>query len=147
VTDNPRLPPRGALQSDWNHFDLVLGLGADLLPVVPDEHAIPSARSAVKKFGKIPSTYDGEGNARGLKDWQKREITSDDIERWSADRRLSMCVRTGETSGVYAIDVDVTDELFADAVAGEIYGEADLTLPRRQRGNSSKFLLLFRVKA
>ena len=147
MTQTPRHIPRGALQSDWNHFDLVLGLGADLLPVVPDENATPTANSMVKRFGKIPSTYDGEGNARGIKDWQKREITPSDIERWSADRRLSMCVRTGETSGVYAIDVDVTDQPLADEIFESLGRPRDNKMPLRIRRNSSKFLLLFRVKA
>lgn len=142
MTDKPRAIPRGALQSDWDHFDLVLGLGADLLPVVPDENATPTANSMVKRFGKIPSTYDGEGNARGIKDWQKREITPGDIERWSADRRLSMCVRA---AAVKAIDVDIPDIQLSHAVRLEI--ESFLhDFPLRVRKNSAKFLVAFTVK-
>jgi hypothetical protein len=128
----------GATPRDWLHFDIVLGLGADLLPVAPAD-SIASPSSKVKKWGKIPSGIDREGFAHGLKDWPTRVITDADIARWSADDRLSMCMRLG-TNGIHAIDVDVTDPVLADRIAAALPN-----LPRRQRGNSSKFLLLFRL--
>lgn len=129
----------GARADEWSHFDLVLGLGGDLLPVVPDAKATPSPGSKIKQFGKIPSAYDREGNAHGLKDWQKREITADDITRWSADRRLGLCVRA---SALRAIDVDVTDPTAA-ATIDRIIDSYLLGVSRRIRSNSPKFLVPF----
>jgi hypothetical protein len=129
----------GASPRDWAHFDLVLGFGADLLPVVADPDAPKTPGSKVKKFGKTPSSYDREGNGHGLSKWTERVITDADIARWSADDRLSMCMRLG-TNGIHAIDVDVTDPVLADRIAAALPN-----LPRRQRGNSNKFLLLFRL--
>lgn len=122
----------GASPRDWAHFDLVLGLGADLLPVVADPNAPKSAGSMVKKFGKTPSAYDREGNAHGLSKWTERVITPTDIARWSTDARLSVCVRS---SAVRAIDVDITEPKLAQRVWDVL---PDLC--RRIRGNSSKFL-------
>jgi P4 family phage/plasmid primase-like protien len=125
----------------------VLGLGADLLPVVPDPTVKPSPLSKVKAFGKIPSEYNAAGEAHGIAGWQSREITWQDIERWKADRRLSMCVRT---SAVRAIDVDITDEALAANIASFLFSFGDTwdrfpPLPKRSRANSSKFLLAFRL--
>lgn len=137
--------PRGADKADWLHFALMLDLEADLLPVVPDKGAQPGPFSRIKEFGKIPSTYDSEGYANGIKDWQNREIKPVDVERWSADRRLSMCLRTGR-SGVYAIDVDIEDEEQAKRIEETIERELGFKLPKRVRSNSNKFLLAFRLK-
>lgn len=137
--------PQGADKADWVHFDLVLGLGLDLLPVVPDAKATPGPFSRIKEFGKIPSSYDSEGMANGLKDWQNRTVSPADVARWSEDRRLSMCLRTGR-SGVYAIDVDITDAESASTFYALIHQVAGgLFLPERARADSSKFLLAFRL--
>lgn len=132
-------PPIGAQQRDWLHFDMVLGLGADLLPVVPDEHATPREGSKVKKFGKIPSQYDGAGCAFGIKDWTRLTITPEHVAIWSKDRRYSMCVRS---SAVRAIDVDLTDPDLVDEVNEMLWA---CGLPTRTRANSPKFLLAFRL--
>jgi predicted P-loop ATPase len=131
----------GASKADWNHWDLVLGVGPDLLPVVPDPAAPVSAGSKLKgKLGKVPSSFDGEGNAHGLRDWPSRVISPADIARWSADPRLSMCVRC---SAVRAIDADVANPELARAIAARI--ARHVALPKRTRSNSSKFLLPFRL--
>ncbi|MDE2105212.1 MAG: bifunctional DNA primase/polymerase [Patescibacteria group bacterium] len=130
---------KGARLEDWQHFDLVLGLGEDLLPVVPDAAATPSPGSKIKQFGKIPSVYDANGNAHGLKDWQKRKISPSDIERWSKDDRLSMCVRA---SAVRAIDVDIDEPVIVDGIRRAL---ADFGLPERTRSNSAKALFAFRL--
>ena len=129
----------GASAQDWLHFDLVLGLGADMLPVVPDPHAIPSEHSAVAKFGKIPSIYDRNGRAVGLAKWTTRTTEPIDIERWSRDPRLGFCIRT---SAVRAIDVDVTDLALATQLREVLAGTA---MPVRMRANSPKFLMAFRL--
>ncbi|MDE2105208.1 MAG: bifunctional DNA primase/polymerase, partial [Patescibacteria group bacterium] len=138
--------PVGATAADWLHFDQVLGLGADLLPVVPDPNARAAPYSAVSKFGKIPSVYDQEDQAHGLKEWQTREITPAAVKHWSADRRYSMCVRA---SAARAIDVDIDSNIRADDVLETICDTLiDMgapCLPMRRRANSAKFLMPFRL--
>jgi hypothetical protein len=46
------------------------------------------------KVGKIPSMFNGRGEAHGLTGWQKREIAPSEVAYWQSDRRLNMCVRT-----------------------------------------------------
>ncbi len=121
---------------------MVLGCGEDLLPVVPDPNATPSANSRVRTFGKIPSCYDANGHAYGLAKWQTRSISPQDLERWSADGRYSMCVRA---SRLRAIDIDIDD---ANRVA-EIIERIDAEigeLPLRVRANSAKCLMPFRLE-
>jgi len=134
----------GARPEDWQHFDLILGLGDNLLPVVPDPLATPTAGSKVKKFGKIPSMYDGEGRAYGILTWTQLSITSGNLEHWLNDRRYSMCLRLGPKSGVYAIDVDVDDfELCAEIDDIIARSSNEPALPRRSRAGALKHLLLF----
>lgn len=143
-------PARGATPEDWFHFDFVLGLGGNLLPCVPsapDVKVVPGSQLE-GKVGKIPSAFNREGLAHGLKDWQKRPILSAEVQQWSADPRLNICVRTGPISGVYAIDVDVDDER-GIAIGDECYALfADNSTPLvyRRRGGSRKFLVPFRME-
>lgn len=119
---------------------MVLGLGGNLLPVVPDSNATRSPGSQVAAFGKIPSAYNKEGQAFGLKDWQKRPILPNEAALWLKDSRLGMCVRTGSISGLYAIDVDSTDPKIAaqtQALIFSVLGPANV----RGRPNSLKFLV------
>ena len=86
-----------------------LGLAGQLLPCVPaspDVQVVPGS-ALDGKVGKIPSAFNAAGLAHGLKDWQKRDILENELAIWRKDPRLNICVRTGEISGVYAIDVDV----------------------------------------
>jgi hypothetical protein len=139
---------KGATFAEWSHFDLVLGLGANLLPCVPaSPHVVVVENSALAgKVGKIPSMFNWANEAHGLLNWQKREITSADLSAWQSDRRLNMCVRTGPISGVYALDIDVEDRQQAEEIVRTI---EDVTgpLPKRFRENSGKCLLLLRVEA
>ena len=128
----------GASRQEWNHFDLVLGLGSDLLPVVPDPSAMPSPNSRVRQFGKIPSLYDNASHAVGIYQWVTRTITDYDLRQWSADPRLGFCVRA---SRVRAIDVD------APELAGAIDALIPAHWPRRVRANSPKFLVPFVLDA
>lgn len=129
----------GARAEDWSHFDLMLGLGGNLLPVVPTPDAKPAPNTKVKKFGKIPSQYNRDGEAFGLKDWASRSIMANEQALWSKDRRLGMCVRTGSISGLYAIDVDTESELNA-AIMFKIY-EHIPKATTRSRLNSPRALI------
>lgn len=132
---------QGASIDDWVHFDLLLGLGGDLLPIIHDRSVIPSTGSNVTEFGKIPSEYARSGKGLGIAGWQMREVTSSNLVRWSADRRYSMGVRC---SAVRAIDCDITDAALAVEVATVIAERVKL-LPKRTRANSPKFLQAFRL--
>jgi hypothetical protein len=138
---------RGATAEDWLHFDFVLGLGANLLPCVPyapDVKVLPGS-ALDGKVGKIPSMFNGRGEAHGLKDWQKRAIDPAEVAYWASDRRLNLCVRTGHISGAYALDIDIDDtrayevqHLIEDAFGGQVW-------PVRVRENSHKRLIIFRM--
>lgn len=135
--------PLGATAHEWQHFDLVLGLGADMLPVVCDPNAKAASFSNVKAFGKIPSQYHNDGSAFGIAKWTKLAVTGALIDQWRSDPRLGFCVRT---SAVRAIDVDTSDASTAAAVQAyiiEYLNTYDIALPTRVRANSPKFLMPF----
>jgi hypothetical protein len=137
---------RGATPAEWGHLDFVLGLGANLLPCVPaaPDVKVLAGSSLAGKVGKIPSVFNREGEAHGIKAWQKKEIFGNEITLWANDGRYNCCLRTGSISGVFAIDVDVDDAMAAAKIAALIKG-LGIELPRRERSNSGKFLLVFRL--
>jgi hypothetical protein len=137
-------PFKGATPADWFQFDFVLGLGEHLLPCAQAD-AQPTPGSAIKAFGKVPSMYNAEGQAFGLKGWQSRPIMSAEIQQWAADPRLNLCVRLGSISGVHALDIDVEDRAKAEEIVRAIEAVTG-PLPKRWRENSGKCLLLFRAE-
>ncbi len=139
----------GATADDWAHFDFVLGLGANLLPCVPasPDVKVQEGSALAGKVGKIPSMFNGRGEAHGLTGWQKREIAPSELAYWSSDRRLNLCVRTGPISGVYALDIDVDNHEQAEEIIALIEQQLGVTLPKRYRENSGKCLLLFKLEA
>jgi putative DNA primase/helicase len=145
--------PRGATAGEWFHFDFVLGLGGNLLPCVPAaaDVRVVEGSALEGKVGKIPSQFNAQGLAHGLKEWQKRPILANELAIWSKDPRLNICVRTGPISGVYAFDVDISDSATAEIVGiilwralGALGAGAPITT--RTRENSSKFLMPFRME-
>jgi hypothetical protein len=139
----------GATVEDWAHFDFVLGLGANLLPCVPASPGVKvqEGSAVAGKVGKIPSMFNGRGEAHGLTGWQKREIAPSEVAYWSKDPRLNLCVRTGPISSVYALDIDVDNREQAEEIVALIERQLGVTLPKRYRENSGKCLLLFRLEA
>jgi len=139
---------RGATAEEWGWFDMVLGLGANLLPCVPagDDVVVVKGSALESKVGKIPSMFNRAGEAHGLKEWQKREIMSAEIQQWAADPRLNICVRLGPLSGVYCLDIDVDDRAKAEEIMQLIEKQLGVKLPRRWRENSGKCLLMFRLE-
>jgi Bifunctional DNA primase/polymerase, N-terminal len=137
----------GATLDDWMHFDFVLGLGANLLPCVPasPDVKVLEGSALAGKVGKIPSVFNGRGEAHGLLAWQKRDIVPSEVVEWSKDRRLNMCVRLGPISGIYALDIDVDDREKAEEIVAMIESMLG-PLPKRWRENSGKCLLLFRME-
>lgn len=137
----------GATLDDWSHFDLVLGLGANLLPCVPasPDVKVQAGSQLEGKVGKIPSMFNGRGEAHGITGWQKREIAPSEVKYWTNDRRLNLCVRLGPISGVYALDIDVDDREKAEEIVALIESMLG-PLPKRWRENSGKCLLMFRME-
>ncbi|MEV3839296.1 VapE domain-containing protein [Aeromonas dhakensis] len=127
----------GATPDDWAHFDLVLGLGNDLLPVVCNQEATISPNSGLRELGKTPSDYNGKREARGIRGWTTRTISPTDLERWSGEPDYGICVRSSEVRG---LDVDITDRELARQVRDFIARGVGRELPCRYRSNSSKFL-------
>jgi hypothetical protein len=138
---------RGATADDWFHFDFVLGLGGNLLPCVPagDDVRVLAGSALENKVGKLPSQFNRNGEAHGLKEWQKRDILSNEVQLWSQDRRLNICVRTGKISGIHGLDIDVEDRAKAEEIIRAIEAITG-PLPKRWRENSGKCLLMFRVE-
>lgn len=128
----------GATREDWLHFDMLLGLSSDLLPVVSNPKATISPNSAMQGLGKTPSQYNGNRQAVGFPQWTQYWATESDIEKWSKEVDYGICLQTRR---IRAFDVDVSDAESAQAIREFIANH--FQLPARTRGNSPKFLLAF----
>lgn len=140
----------GAERALWQRF-VDAGLGGDLLPVVCDLSVPISPRSSLTELGKIPSAIDENGYAHGIKDWPNRNAALEEIERWSSDDRLGICLQTRQCK---VFDVDIEDQELADRVEqflrpliAELAGVDPDWVPLRHRDNSSKFALIVRCEA
>lgn len=129
----------GATPEEWAHFDLVLGLGSDLLPVVSRLGAAISPHSDMKALGKTPSLYNRDRQAIGFTKWTQHQATDEDVAAWSGEPDYGISVIT---RNVRAIDIDVDDEAQATAIRRFIT-EFHLEAPTRRRGNSGKCLMVF----
>lgn len=131
----------GASTHDWQHFDLILGLSSDLLPVVSNPNATTSDSSTLKDIGKTPSRYNRDRKVVGFPGWTKFEADQKYVAKWSAEPDYGVCI---QTRNVRAIDVDISDPILAKEVK-QFISDFFLTLkfPERYRENSSKFLLMF----
>lgn len=132
----------GATRDEWSHFDLVLGVGSALLPVVANQKATISDRSSLKKIGKTPSKYNKEGHISGFTEWPKRHATDKDISDWSDQPDYGICVITRQIRG---IDADINDPVLSAEVQAFIADHLGIKLPKRYRSNSAKFLHPFRM--
>lgn len=130
----------GAAPEEWQHFDLVLGLTADLLPVVSNSKAVISPHSKMAALGKTPSRYNPARQAVGFPEWTQHHATPEDIATWSRERDLGICV---QTRAVRALDVDIDDPELAQRVREWI--DARVALPARVRAGAAKFLLAFEL--
>lgn len=137
-----QLPHRGygASREEWLNFDVLLGLTADLLPVVSNPKATISQNSAMQGLGKTPSQYNANRHAVGISQWTQYQSTVQDLEKWIKENDYGICLQTRE---VRALDIDVTDAEQAVAIR-ELVGTR-FNLPARVRDNSTKLLLAFRL--
>lgn len=132
----------GAKPEDWGHFDLVLGFGEDLLPVVSNPNAVISDRSKMKALGKTPSIYNGSGFAVGLPQWTSLRATGQDIADWEKEPDYGICLQTRK---VRALDIDVPDKTLADEILGffQEHWPTGWPAPVRRREGTGKCLAAF----
>jgi hypothetical protein len=130
----------GALPEDWAHFDLIMGLTTELLPVVSNTSAQISPGSSIKKLGKTPSLYNRGGFAVGIQDWPAKQATTAEIAIWSTKTDYGICL---QTRFVRALDIDVPDRAIAQRIATRAEQLIGFKLPRRFRADSGKCLLAF----
>lgn len=129
----------GATPDDWAMLADVAGLTADLLPVVSNPGARVSPDSKLKALGKVPSLFNSSGEAVGIAKWTTKVSTSRDIDRWSAQPDLGICL---QTRVVRALDVDIDDARTVGKIQ-EIVTRHLGVLPNRTRNDSAKCLLAF----
>lgn len=130
----------GAMPDDWDTLAWRLELTEDLLPVVSKLNAKISVSSDMSTLGKTPSLYNGARRVVGISKWPTRVTTLAEVELWKKEPDYGIGIIARR---VRAIDVDVSDADLAQAVR-EFIG-ARFKLPTRTRGNSSKFLQIFRL--
>lgn len=135
----------GATPEEWITFDTLLGLTEDLLPVVSHPAAKVSAKSSIKKKGKVPSKYNISRKVVGIPEWTSFKATSSLIDKWSKEPDYGICI---QTRNIRAIDIDVPDSDEVTRILNFINVQLrSLEYPLRVRSNSSKCLLAFRVAA
>ena len=129
----------GATPEDWQHFDLILGLTDDLLPVVSNPSAVISPNSSMKTLGKTPSRYNANREVVGFPAWTTHLAAPVELEAYMKERDYGICVQTRH---LRAIDVDIDDAALAARVHATIKEQLNIDLPVRRRFDSSKFLLV-----
>lgn len=132
----------GAQSQEWAHFDLVLGLSADLLPVVSNPSARIHPDSKLKEIGKTPSRYAKDGRVVGLPGWSRLKANGKEMAAWSAQADYGICV---QTRSVRALDIDVPDPQASQAIVRFVADHLQRGLPQRRRANSGKALLAFHL--
>jgi predicted P-loop ATPase len=136
----------GASKEEWMHFDLELGLTADLLPVVSDPNVEISPASKMKALGKTPSIINSKGKAAGIPNWTEKQTRERDIDSWMTDDRLGICIQTRR---VRALDIDVEDTLLSkeiEIIAVEMLCAMHAIPEIRRRPNSGKCLVALIVE-
>lgn len=133
--------PFGATYAEWWHFDVELGLTADLLPVVSNPHAPISPDSRMKGLGKTPSIYNRRAQVVGLAKWTERQTTTAQIEQWAQNDDYGICI---QTRLLRALDIDVPDVRLAARIQAAFVLALGLNgLPMRTRADTGKRLLAF----
>lgn len=127
----------GATPDEWSHFDLILGLTADLLPVVSDPSARISENSSIKQLGKLPSLYNHNRKVIGFTGWTEHQSTPYEIDIWQKEPDYGICL-IGRV--IKFLDIDIEDRNVSAKIAFFI-AERLGVLPMRTRANSGKLLL------
>jgi hypothetical protein len=127
----------GATPDEWEHLDLILGLGDDLLPVVANQSATISPNSSIKQLGKVPSKYNGRGEVSGFPAWATHQATSAELAAWQNHADYGACIITRCVRG---LDADIPNPVLAHEVETFIAEHLGFKLPKRYRDNSARFL-------
>ncbi|KMQ97353.1 virulence-associated e family protein [Lasius niger] len=127
----------GASLLQWQRWRTLAA--QDLLPIVTDPSAIPDYDP--RKDGKMPSFMQA-GRFTGLSGWPSYVRTTEDLDRWSADRRLSIGV---QCRNLRFIDLDIPDEAAAVKVQDFVGDQLDAELPLRYRDGTGSSALVYRI--
>lgn len=127
----------GATPDDWSHFDIILGVGEDLLPVVSNPDAVISSQSKMAALGKTPSRYNGKREVGGFPKWTEYRATSKDLDKWAKEPDYGIAL---QTRSIRAIDCDINDAGQAKEIHELLERLLLPALPTRRRGSSPKFL-------
>jgi hypothetical protein len=133
----------GATREEWDHFDLILGLGVDLLPVVSNPTATISPDSKMRGLGKTPSVYNKAGKVVGLPGWTELKANGKEFKAWSVQPDYGICIQTRKVRG---IDIDVADPAQAFAISQFIEHTLGYELPMRYRVDTGKCLLAIQIE-
>lgn len=134
--------PFGASQEAWHHFASILGLQADLLPVVSRPDAKISKESRITAVGKTPSILNFRGEVAGILKWTTFNATAKDIGKWEVEPDYGICIQCRTIRGV---DIDVPDPFLAGRIVETIRKALPrITFPERRRAGTGKTLLAFR---
>lgn len=136
----------GATSAQWSHWSRLIQ--ADLLPAVVSQADVEvSHGSRITIDGKTPSEI-RNGRAGGFLDFTNPQRTTTAIsEHWQAGlHNCGMLCRR-----LRVIDVDVADKELADEIYDFILttlapDDQDFALPLRDRSNTGKFALLYRLE-
>lgn len=132
----------GATPEEWCLFSDVLGLTADLLPVVSNPNAEISGSSHMEALGKTPSMYNRSRTVAGIAKWTSAYTEPEQIARWQKEADYGICLQTRK---VRALDVDVEDPAEAKAICDFITSKLG-QLPIRYRDNSPRRLFLVNIE-
>lgn len=130
----------GATAEEWCHWDLLLGLGEHLLPVVSNPNAVISAQSKMKGLGKTPSRYNAQREVAGFSEWTKVKATPNQLKAWSQEPDYGICLQARAVRG---LDIDVDDKRLSSEIACAFEQELGLDMPERYRTSGYKKLLAF----
>ena len=129
----------GADAAAWRRYS-ALGLTTDLLPVVSNPNATISARSTLRKLGKTPSRFNHNREAVGIPDWTTHKASARDLDHWSGDADLGICIQTRR---LRAIDIDVEDAEASSAIVRKLLPHLPDDPRLRRRPGSGKLLIPF----
>jgi hypothetical protein len=84
----------GARPETWVHFNPVVGLGGELLPLVSYPTATISPLSKSMGLGKTPSRCNATREAVGITGWTSMRTTENQVIAWSAEPDYGICLQT-----------------------------------------------------
>jgi RecA-family ATPase len=128
--------PKPAKPTSDNQFRRFWTAGyTRLIPIAPpgcDVSPTSSLAERQEDIGKVPGEL-GPNGWRGLPDWQKRETTEADLDRWHK-MGAGIGLKTGD--GLIAVDIDVMDKVLSElcgTTATQIMGASLNRIGRRPR--------------